>query len=256
MNKLNISGSTFLVSDIHLGPDIPQTNSHFYDFLFSIQSEANALFIIGDLFEVWIGDDLLYKNPPAWLTEAIEKLTDFASAVPTYFIHGNRDFLIGKKFSNTTGIKLLPEEVIIKTQNEKYIHISHGDQLCLDDPGYIKMRKLFRNKLLQRIFLSLSINRRTSIANKIRGKSKLNKKSGHFYLDIAQRAVDKIFFKNPNVSTIIHGHTHRPAIHEHGFITRYVLPDWDYDHDSRGGYLVITSDGQIITKYSIPKEQQ
>lgn len=252
MNKLYFTGHTFLVSDIHLGPDIPLTNSNFYDFLVSIQSQANNLIILGDLFDLWYGDDTLLYETPGWLTEAIDKLKAFALAVPTYFIHGNRDFLIGKKFSEITGIHILPDEVILNIGDIKNIHISHGDQMCLDDIAYIRMRKIFRNKIVQKIFLMLPTRTRSKIATKIRGTSESSKKGDKYYYDVPDRAIDSLVMRNSNITDIIHGHTHKPNIHNHGNIKRYVLPDWDYDHDKRGGYIHITPSGQILTEYSSP----
>ena len=221
---------TLFVSDIHLDNTRPQIIVAFCKFLNSIHN-TDALYILGDLFEYWIGDDFTNEN----LTPVLDSLHKVSnSGTSVYFMHGNRDFLIGPQFAENTKCKLLPEEIVIDLYGTPAL-IMHGDTLCTDDIAYQRYRAIARNKLIQRSLLLLSIKQRNKIAEKIRRTSKAAIKGKKIeIMDVNQTAVESAMHRH-NVQTLIHGHTHRPAIHE--FLDdgvackRIVLGDW-YDQGS------------------------
>lgn len=221
---------TLFVSDLHLDSKRPQIIAAFCNFLQSILN-SDALYILGDLFEYWIGDDYKDEN----FNSVIDTLRMLSSSgTKIYFIHGNRDFLVGSQFAHYTQCKILPEETVIDLYGTPTL-IMHGDTLCTDDIAYQRYRALARNKIVQKSLLLLSLKQRTKIAEKIRETSKAaikGKKSE--IMDVNQSTVE-ITMRRHNVQTLIHGHTHRPATHEftssRGLCKRIVLGDW-YDQGS------------------------
>ena len=221
---------TLFVSDLHLDPKRPHIIAAFCRFLNECSS-ADALYILGDLFEYWIGDD----DPAIGLEPAINAISELSnSGVPIYFIHGNRDFLIGKRFSKQTQCKILAEETVIDLYGTPTL-IMHGDTLCTDDIAYQKYRAKARNPFIQKPLLMLSVKRRLKIAEGLRNKSKSAvQEKPEYIMDVNQQAVEKVMLKH-NVNVLIHGHTHRPAEHEFNLngtkYQRIVLGDW-YEHGS------------------------
>ena len=214
------------ISDLHISESHPEISRQFISFLENSVKETDALYILGDLFEYWIGDD----DPNPYYKPIISALNNYTlSGIPTYFMHGNRDFLIGDIFAKKTGIKILKDPDIIKINDEK-IMISHGDIFCTDDCEYQITRKLTRDPEWQKMILKKSITERLKFARESRDKS--NDHTKHFnenITDVNQTEINKIFQKN-NITKLIHGHTHKPAIHDilineipH---QRLVLGDW------------------------------
>lgn len=221
---------TLFVSDLHLDNKRPHIVAAFCRFLHE-NSDIDALYILGDLFEYWIGDD----DPAEGLEPAIEALRNFStSGTPIYFIHGNRDFLIGKQFAKQTNCKILAEETVIDLYGTPTL-IMHGDTLCTDDVAYQNYRKKVRNPFIQKILLLLSVKQRLKIAAGLRNKSKTaTQAKPESIMDVNQQTVEQMMQKH-NVMHLIHGHTHRPAEHEFTMadsnFTRIVLGDW-YEHGS------------------------
>jgi len=223
--------STFFISDLHLHPSHPQLFQLLYDFLHSIKNKADALYILGDLFEFWIGDDIIDApagEPYKPLLDKLRALSD--SGVKLFFIQGNRDFLAKQKFAQRIGAQLLPDEQIIDLYGTPVL-IMHGDTLCTDDKNYQRMRYLLRTRLLQKLYLMQSPARRQKIANKTRDitQNETDKKST-MILDVNQQQVEKKMQKRGGMGILIHGHTHRPAIHKFKLngrqVKRIVLSDW------------------------------
>lgn len=221
---------TLFVSDLHLDPKRPHIIAAFCRFL-NEQSNVDALYILGDLFEYWIGDD----DPATGLESVISSLHKFSSTgTLLYFIHGNRDFLIGKRFAKETQCKILSEETVIDLYGTPTL-IMHGDTLCTDDIAYQKYRKKAHNPIIQKTVLMLSVKLRLKIADGLRKKSKsaIQEKPEEI-MDVNQQAVEQVMQKH-NVLQLIHGHTHRPAEHEFTIndatYKRVVLGDW-YEHGS------------------------
>lgn len=223
--------STLFISDLHLDPNQPQITNTFFYFLDHAAREAEALYILGDFFESYIGDD----DHSDFLESIARALTRITHAgLPVFLMHGNRDFLIGQSFADRTGIILIPDPTVITLHNQKIL-LMHGDSLCTDDKSHQRFRKLTRNKIIQKIFLSLPLSFRKKIAHKLRDESKqYNKTKSLEIMDVNQNAVIYAL-KKYNASKLIHGHTHRPMISE----KRIVLGAW---HDG-GSYLKVCENG-------------
>lgn len=237
---------TLFVSDVHLDAARPRIIELFNTFLAKRAVHADALYILGDLFEYWIGDDAPYLQYQTTFNQ-IKHLTD--QGLPVYFLHGNRDFLIAKKFADMTGVSLLTEEHVIEVYQQKIL-LMHGDTLCTDDIEYQKFRKKTQSKLLRWLVLHLPVRTRQSIAERLRNTSKqaVNEKS-YEIMDVNQQAVIKAMQRH-QVTTLIHGHTHRPAIHkfmlEQTDYQRAVLGDWY----QKGNALRVTADGLELTYFN------
>ncbi|HEF0062800.1 UDP-2,3-diacylglucosamine diphosphatase [Citrobacter sp. RHBSTW-00271] len=202
--------TTLFIADLHLCTEEPAITAGFLRFLAGDARKADALYILGDLFEAWIGDD--DPNPlHREMAAAIKALTD--SGVPCFFIHGNRDFLIGKRFARESGMTLLPQEKVLNLYGRNVL-IMHGDTLCTDDTGYQAFRAKVHQPWLQKLFLSLPLFIRQRIAAKMRAGSKAaNSSKSLEIMDVNPQAVINEMEKH-QVQWLIHGHTHRPAVHE------------------------------------------
>lgn len=202
--------TTLFIADLHLCTEEPAITAGFLRFLAGDARKADALYILGDLFEAWIGDD--DPNPLHHeMAAAIKTLTD--SGVPCFFIHGNRDFLIGKRFARESGMTLLPQEKVLNLYGRKVL-IMHGDTLCTDDAGYQAFRAKVHQPWLQKLFLSLPLFIRQRIAAKMRaGSLAANSSKSLEIMDVNPQAVIAEMEKH-QVQWLIHGHTHRPAVHE------------------------------------------
>ena len=221
---------SWFISDLHLDPSKPHLFGLFQTFVRSVPPSLDALYILGDLFEYWIGDDVLDSPLSAYITPTVKLLSDLSSkGVPVYFIHGNRDFLMGQRFADDAGVQLLDEEHIVDLYGQRVL-LMHGDQLCTDDTAYQQFRSMARSPQWQADILSLSIPDRIAKANEIREESAHSAlQKTHEIMDVNTQAVLEVVAKH-DVNMLIHGHTHRPAIHSLNLAgqpaTRIVLGDW------------------------------
>lgn len=197
---------TLFIADLHVCTEEPAITAGFLHFLRREAQQADALYILGDLFEAWIGDD--DPNPlHAEVAHALRQL-----AIPCYFIHGNRDFLLGKRFAKASGMTLLPEEQVLDLYGRRVL-IMHGDTLCTDDQGYLRFRAKVQQRWLQTLFLALPLFVRQRIALKMRaGSRQANSSKSREIMDVNQQAVVAAMSRH-QVQWLIHGHTHRPAVH-------------------------------------------
>ena len=215
-----------LISDLHLDEKNPALCRAFFNYLDHLPNDTHALYILGDFFEAWIGDD----DDSAFhlhIQQRLKQLTD--SGLNVYFQHGNRDFLVGAKFSETTGVALLGEAEVIHSPLGP-IALLHGDSLCIDDTEYQAFRAQMRNPDVQQMLLSQSLDERRALAQSLRDNSKeANSNKAEDIMDINQAELEKVMAEL-DVKILIHGHTHRPA--EHAFeingeaAQRIVLGDW------------------------------
>lgn len=222
---------TYFISDLHLCAQRPDISQCLFSFLQTQAIEADALYVLGDLFEAWIGDD---DNSEFNLSIAAAFKTLAEKDIPIYFIHGNRDFLIRKKFAQQAGMTLLPESIVVDLYGVPTL-IMHGDELCTLDVVYQKFRRKARGWWWPRLVLSLPLKIRRKIAENGRKVSKKNHAGLTMeIMDVSHEAVTNVMAQN-QVTQLIHGHTHRPAIHELSVngqsAKRIVLGDW-YDQGS------------------------
>ncbi len=230
---------TLFVSDLHLDRERPQAIERFATFLRQDASRAQAVYLLGDVFDYWIGDD----DPAPDLNPALDGLRALTrGGVPTYVLHGNRDFLLGEGFSARTGCHLLPERHIIDLYGHPTL-VMHGDTLCTDDLEYQQLRRVLREPAWQAQFLSLSLQERRRQAVALREKSReAVQLKPEDIMDVNAEAVAWAFREHA-VESLIHGHTHRPGIHEVTVdgrsLQRMVLGDW-YEH---GTVLRCDADG-------------
>ena len=222
---------TYFISDLHLSADRDDINQCLFKFLSEQAPQADALYVLGDLFEVWIGDD---DQNSFTLSIAKAFNTLGQSGVPIYFIHGNRDFLIRQRFAKQAGFKILPEQVVIDLYGEPTL-IMHGDELCTKDTEYQEFRKKARSWWWPRIMLSLPLSTRRKLASKGRETSKQKQSAlSAEIMDVSSKEVIT-YMQKFAVKKLIHGHTHRPAIHPLEIngqsAQRIVLGDW-YDQGS------------------------
>lgn len=235
--------ATLFIADLHLQTEEPAITAGFLRFLAGTAREADALYILGDLFEAWIGDD--DPNPlHQQIAQAIKAVVD--SGVPCYFIHGNRDFLLGQRFAQACGMQLLPQEQVLNLYGRNVL-IMHGDTLCTDDAGYQAFRAKVHQSWLQKLFLTLPLFIRRRIAAKMRAGSKAaNSSKSLSIMDVNQHAVVEAMEKH-QVQWLIHGHTHRPAVHEltanNAPAFRAVLGAW---HSEGSMVRVSESDVELI----------
>jgi len=214
------------ISDLHLDASRPAATEAFKELLATEARSAERLYILGDLFEAWVGDDddCDIGNEVA---EALQDLHQHGTSC--YFINGNRDFLINRGFATKAGMHLLPEIALIDLYGTRAV-LMHGDLLCTDDKPYQRLRKVANNWFFQTAFQSLPLSLRHSIADKARNQSQeANTEKPEYIMDVNQEAVSRLL-STYDVNTLIHGHTHRPAVHhfEHNGTeaTRIVLGDW------------------------------
>jgi UDP-2,3-diacylglucosamine hydrolase len=232
--------NTLFLSDLHLEDRRPEVAGWLWTFLDGPARAADAVYILGDLFEYWIGDDAV---PPLAVELARRTAALVDRGIPFYFQHGNRDFLLSVDFANRSGMQLLPEAVVVDLYGTPTL-LMHGDSLCTDDIEYQAFRRQSRDPAWQTVILSKSVDERIAIARGARDASAQHKDGSNLsIMDVNQSAVERAFTEH-GVSRLIHGHTHRPAVHRHALpggatATRYVLADW-YE---RGSYLEVSPDG-------------
>lgn len=230
--KLNFSMYYYFISDLHLNESQPEITQQFLQFLQEKAPLAEAVYILGDFFDFWIGDDeqspLINK-----IQQALKVLSH--KKVKCYFICGNRDFLIGKAFAKKANITLLPDYYVVNLFDNSVL-LCHGDTLCIDDISYQKFRKIAHNRFLQQLFLLLPLQLRMRIATKIRKKSDVGKQyKATETMDVNPNFTENMMLKH-GTTHLIHGHTHKQAIHSCKFsqksdrlFTRIVLGDWHKD---------------------------
>jgi UDP-2,3-diacylglucosamine hydrolase len=247
LNKITLPGTVWVASDVHLGPATPATTEAFLSFLEAAAADASALLLPGDIFDAWIGDDVIRQAPP-WLASVLQALKRTADAIPVWLGRGNRDFLMGRELAETVGARLLPEAALLETDYGTVL-LTHGDELCIDDESYQAFRAMVRDPAWQADFLNKSIPERLALAQQARGESRAATQSkAADIMDVNPSAVEALF-RETGVATLVHGHTHRPERHVLEIAgkrrERWVLPDWDCDHvqPPRGGWLVIEGDG-------------
>jgi len=198
------------VSDVHLDVDAPAATAQFLEFLAGEAAGAEALYILGDLFEAWIGDDDADPDKRR-VCEGLRALT--LSGVPCFVLHGNRDFLLGAGFCERSGCRLLPDPVVARFEGEDVL-LTHGDALCTDDHSYQELRSVVRQSSWQRRFLALPRERRELLADEARAGSRRHiSRTVPTIMDVNAGAVAAAF-RATGVRRMIHGHTHRPAVHE------------------------------------------
>lgn len=233
MNKI-------FISDLHLEESRPDIADIFFQFLQQVTKEARELYILGDFFEVWIGDDDL--SP---FNKTVQKALKAATSqgLPIYLMHGNRDFLLGKHFLKATGCQLLPDEHVVDLFGIPTL-LMHGDTLCTHDIKYLKFRKKTRHWLVKKLIMLKSLATRRNMAKQYREASKAHTSTvADYIMDVTQDEVERLMQKH-HVQHLIHGHTHREAIHHFTLngepATRTVLGAWHSD----GCALICTPDGR------------
>jgi len=236
--------TVYFLSDLHLCDERPRINALFIDFLTGPARKAQAVYILGDLLEYWVGDDTLTRDPPGFVG-ALRALADHG--VPTFLMHGNRDFLLGAQFAAATGCRLIDDPTVIALFGTPTL-LMHGDTLCTDDVAYQNMRAQVRDPKWQQQVLAQSWEQRLALALRYRGESQKQTQAKPEYItDVNQQAVEHAM-RTANVTRLIHGHTHRPAVHEFMLdgqpAQRIVLPDW---YES-GGVLAWDERGYQILK--------
>jgi len=218
--------SMLFISDLHLSGERPDIIRLFLEFMVTRAPLSESLYILGDLFEVWLGDDFVPPEAQP-LLDALRQYTD--SGHKLYVMHGNRDFLLGDRFAELTGCQLLSDPTIIDLYGTKTL-IGHGDLLCTDDVDYMMFREQVRNPQWQQAFLSKSVEERIALAKQARQESKKQTSSlAEEIMDANQNTVEQVMLEHA-VNQMIHGHTHRPKTHHFRLAnadrTRIVLGDW------------------------------
>ncbi len=242
------------LSDLHLSEELPETTQAFLSFLENEGRQTERLYILGDLFQYWVGDDAMKGNTYLLrIVNAIKAVADSGTAV--YWLCGNRDFLTGKAFLKATGATAVEEPGILTAGNTR-IAFSHGDALCTDDEAYMKFRAKVRNPIWRFFFLLVPLSKRKSIAaNARKDSAKSNRAKSAKIMDVNADAV-KDLFRKTKADILIHGHTHRPGEHPvempEGTKRRLVLSDWNLDDHNvpRGDWLSVTAEG-VITRHTL-----
>lgn len=235
--------AALFISDLHLQSSHPRTSAAFLSFLEHHAQYAQALYLLGDLFEYWAGDDDLEDPFNARMTAAIRAVSD--AGVHVYWIAGNRDFLVGSGFAAAAGATLLSEPHVATIAGQRVV-LLHGDAECTNDVPYMEFRAMVRQPAWQKQFLSMPLSQRKSIIAGLRNRSREhNGEKSYDIMDVTPDAIAQVFSEQAS-TVMIHGHTHRPAVHTAGDTLRYVLPDWECDTTpQRGGWIAIDGRGNI-----------
>lgn len=233
-----------LISDLHLQAERPELTRAFLSFLQHEAARAQALYILGDFFEAWLGDDAM-DDYQTQIAHALRKLTD--SGVDVFFMRGNRDFLVGNDFLAKTGCKNLPDPSIVNWFGENVL-LMHGDSLCTLDESYMRLRRVLRNPVTLWLLRHSPLKWRLGLARKLRAKSRTQTRmKSRTITDVSPDAVQAIMQQH-QVKTLIHGHTHRPAVHDLAdHAQRIVLGDWE----ALGWYLTVTPEGYQLHSFPI-----
>ena len=235
------------ISDLHLQTALPRTTQAFFDFIEQYAVHTSRLYLLGDIFEYWAGDDDIDTPYHRSIVDALHSLV--ARGVELYWIAGNRDFLAGSGFSAATGATMLQDGHVISLAG-RTITLAHGDAQCTDDTAYMAFRAQVRQPAWQQQFLSMPLVQRKAIIEGVRQTSKdAGKEKATGIMDVNAAAIDALFTQSAT-QVLIHGHTHRPALHVEQVgdqqRLRYVLSDWEYDvTPARGGWISLTEDGAL-----------
>lgn len=229
------------IADLHLSPNHPRLVRGFLDLLQYYRTEVDELYIVGDWFEAWLGDD----DHSVWLDNIVHALQVFtASGSRIFFMHGNRDFALGQQFMQRFGGRLITKQRITIKNTNLSVALEHGDALCTDDISYQRFKKIIRNPLVMYTLLHLPLSLRRKVAQQARQKSKAShQRKSAYIMDVNEQAVATVLNHH---DILLHGHTHRPAIHEYNNgKKRIVLGDWR-EPESTAGLATGLSYGSAI----------
>ncbi len=231
------------ISDLHLQESHPRTAEAFFRFLEEHGRHTRQLYLLGDIFEYWAGDDDLDTPFHARIIAALRSLAE--SGVELFWMAGNRDFLVGQGFADAAGLTLLQEPHVIDV-NGRRIALVHGDAECTLDTKYMAFRAMVRQPAWQAQFLAMPLAQRKAIIAGMREDSReAHTTKSYDIMDVTPEAIEALFDAT-GAQVLIHGHTHRPALDRHGERLRYVLPDWELDAEpARGGWIAIDDDGAL-----------
>jgi len=222
------------ISDLHLQQSDAANFQTFAHYL--TEHSPDALFILGDLFEVWVGDDLIYSTHGVFEKQCLGALKTASARFPIYFLAGNRDFLLGQRALYAGGMQDLSEPSVLKTKTSSIL-LSHGDNLCLDDLDYKQFRLQVRSQQWQAEFLAKPLQERIQIAKHLRQQSQQLKQNKTWYQDVDQSIANE-WMNQLQCDVMVHGHTHKPQSHHlDNKKVRHVLPDWDFDATPHRGYV-------------------
>lgn len=232
------------ISDLHLQASHPRTAEAFFRFLDEQAAHTRRLYLLGDIFEYWAGDDDLDTPFHARVITALRSLAD--GGVELFWMAGNRDFLVGQGFADAAGLSLLAEPHVAEIGGRR-IALVHGDAECTLDTKYMAFRAMVRNPAWQEQFLAMPLDKRKAIIAGLReGSREAHTTKSYETMDVTPDAIEALFDAT-GAAVLIHGHTHRPALHRHGERLRYVLPDWELDAEPpRGGWIAIGLDGAML----------
>jgi UDP-2,3-diacylglucosamine hydrolase len=235
--------TALFISDLHLQESHPRTATAFFRFLADHAMAARELYLLGDLFEYWAGDDDQDSPFHKSIIDAIRSVSD--AGVSVFWIAGNRDFLVGQRFASAAGLTLLAEPHVATIAGQR-IALVHGDAECTADVKYMAFRGQVRDPAWQHQFLALPLAQRKQIIAGLReGSREAHGTKTMEIMDVTPEAIDALHAAT-GAEIIIHGHTHRPALHQTGGRRRYVLPDWELDAEPpRGGWIAVDSEGAI-----------
>lgn len=238
--------TTLFISDLHLSEERPEISRTFFRFLDEEAQQAQRLYILGDFFDFWIGDDYLQQAGPNCLAKQVAvRLARLSHGVQVFFMHGNRDFLLGHQFMALSGMQLLNDPTLI-TLGQTATLLMHGDSLCTEDSEYMKFRALARSEAWKNAQLAKPLEERLHFARQLRESSQhQNQLKAEYILDVSEAEVHRVM-QHHNVSQLIHGHTHRPQVHHYPAQnqTRYVLGDWD----QQGGWYLLHDNSGLNLK--------
>lgn len=240
-----------LISDLHLEEERPDISRAFLDLLSGRARSAQALYILGDFFEAWIGDDAMTPYQLS-ICQALRELSD--SGTQVFLMHGNRDFMLGKAFCKAAGATLLKDPSVIELNGEPVL-LMHGDSLCTRDEAYIRMRRYLRNPVTLWVLRHLPLRARHKLARKLRSESRAQTRmKANDIVDVTPEEVPRIM-QEYGVRTLVHGHTHRPAIHKlqigEQAARRIVLGDWD----RQGWALQVDEQGFALAAFDFVNPQ-
>lgn len=239
--------AALFVSDLHLQAAMPRTTEAFFNFLHTQATKTQRLYLLGDIFEAWAGDDDIADAYNRQVVAELRNLSDRGIAI--FWIAGNRDFLVGEQFAKSCNLTLLPDP-FVTTIADRLLVLTHGDAYCTDDAAYMQFRAQVRDVEWQRNFLNLPLMQRKTIIENLRAGSRAAQRDKSYdIMDVNTEAIASLFAQTAT-ATMIHGHTHRPARHdyqENGETrVRYVLSDWDLDGaEPRGDWLALDATGTI-----------
>lgn len=247
--EIALPGTLWIAADVHLQPDTPDILAAFLAFVDVAGRQADALLLPGDIFDAWIGDDVLDTASP-WLGALVDALSRTGQAIPLWIGHGNRDFLIGERLAAAAHARLLPAQACLVTDYGRVL-LTHGDELCTDDFAYQQMRTVVRNPAWQADILARPLPERLQIAAQLRARSESGKAAKAMeIMDVNQDAVERLM-RDTGIRRLIHGHTHRPGrqvfLLDGQPAERWVLPDWRHEGAAlHGGWISLDRDGPAL----------